>query len=612
MRSPRVDEKLADLPTVPGCYIYKNRTGRVIYVGKAINLRNRVRSYFQQSANHTAKTRRLVAQIHDLEYIVCSNELEALVLECNLIKRHRPQYNVKLRDDKHYPYLCLTTSEPYPRLFLTRRIRQDGNRYFGPYTSTRTVYATMDLVKDAFPLVTCGKKYTGEYVHRPCLYHELCKCPAPCANLANRDDYARTVKDVVGFLEGKRRGIIKDLRRQMAEASEALEFERAAKLRDRVMAVEQITERQQVISTRMIDQDVIALVTDENDSCVQMLYIRGGKLVGQNHFLLDNAEEGESTAEAVAGFLKDYYESAAVPQEVVLPCDIEETAIVQSWLRQKRGSNVEIAVPLRGERKRLLEMAAENAAHAMVQVRAEQRARMAGGRQSLSELAAIIEMDPPPRRIECFDISNFANEAFVGSMVVCIDGVMAKAEYRRFRIKRQTEHPDDVGMMREVLERRLQAALDDDPKYTDLPDLIIVDGGTGQLDAALKAMETTGLHRPVCGLAKRFELLVLPNRPDPVELPRRSQALFLAQRIRDEAHRFANAYREKLQTKRVLGSVLDSVPGVGPVRRKALLTHFGDVDRIRSATVEELAAAPSMDRRAAEAVHTYFQAPEEE
>ncbi len=608
-----LNEKLKALPSKPGCYLYKDANAQVIYVGKAISLRNRVRSYFQKGASLTPKTRRLVQAIRDFETIVVESELEALVLECTLIKKHQPHYNVRLRDDKHYPYLCITTSEPFPRLILTRRVRQDGNKYFGPYSSSRSVYGTMDLIKTIFPLVSCGKPFTGRAVQKPCLYFHMGQCLAPCAGLADKTEYQQAVKDVVAFLEGRQDQIIRDLRKKMEEASEGLHFERAARLRDRLRAVEEVMARQKVISTQMIDQDVIAIVGEDDrsgNSLVQMFYIRGGKLIGQNHFLLEGTDEAESQNVAVQEFVKQYYQDAAyVPQEILLPMDIDETVIVQQWLRQKRGSKVEITVPLRGDKKRLVEMASENASHAMEQVRAEMRAKLGNTERALNELADALALEGPPKRIECFDISNFQGDHFVGSMVVCENGQMNKSEYRRFKIKFQYSEagkPDDFAMIREVLSRRLLEGKAGNPKFSSMPDLIIVDGGKGQLTSALAAMDSTGVLLPVCGLAKRFELLIVPNEPDPVALPRTSQALYLVQRIRDEAHRFANAYRVMLQSKKQTQSLLDTIPGIGPTRRKALLKHFGSLDIIRSATLEQIGSAPTMNRAAAETVFNYL------
>lgn len=609
MSTPALIEKLATLPTRPGCYLYKDKNGTVIYVGKAINLRNRVRSYFQKSANLTPKVRRLVSHIQDLEYIVTDSELEALVLECSLIKKHQPHYNVRLRDDKQYPYLCLTTSEPFPRLMLTRRVRQDNHRYFGPYPNSRAVYATMEVINRLFPLIACGKSFDGKPVQSPCLYYHMGQCLAPCAGLAEKAEYLSAVRDVTDFLEGRQEEIVKKLRGQMETAAENLEFERAARLRDQVRGVEEVLQRQKVITTELIDQDVIAVVEDTtglNGACVQMFYIRGGKLIGQNHFLVEGAGE-ESQSQIVQEFVKQYYQTASfIPQEILLPCDLDEITIVQSWLRQKKGRKVEVQVPARGDKKRLIEMATENAVHALDQIKADLHARLGNTERALQELAETLGLSDPPLRIECYDISNTQGQNPVASMVVCERGQMAKSEYRRFKIKWHGETPDDYAMMREVITRRLQEAKAENPKFIRLPDLLIVDGGRGQVSVAAQAMAETGIAVPLAGLAKQFEHLFLPNEPDPVILPRTSQALYLVQRIRDEAHRFANSYQARLRGKRQTHSVLDDIPGIGPKRRKSLQLHFGSLNKIRAATVAELAAAPGMNAKAAETVYDHL------
>ena len=611
MPTQAVEEKLATLPTRPGCYLHKDAHGTIIYVGKAINLRNRVRSYFQKGANHTPKVRRLVSNIVDFEYIVCENELEALVLECTLIKKHQPHYNVRLRDDKQYPYLCLTVSEPFPRLMLVRRVRQDGNRYFGPYPSSRAVYATMELINRLFPLISCGKSFDGRPVQKPCLYHHLGQCLAPCAGLADKSDYGIAVKDVGDFLDGRQEQIIKKLRLEMEEAAENLEFERAVRLRDRLQGVEEVLQRQKVITNDMVDQDVIAVVEDTtglNGACVQMFFIRGGKLIGQNHFLVEGTGE-ESQSEVVSQFVTQYYQGANfIPTEILLPCDMDEISIVQSWLRQKKGRKVEITVPIRGDKKRLMDMATENAGHALEQMKAEMRAKLGSTERALQELADALGLPEPPKRIECFDISNTQGENQVASMVVCENGQMNKQEYRRFKIKREDDKPNDFASMKEVVLRRLLEAKADNPRFNRLPGLLIVDGGRGQVSSAMAAMEEAGIAVPLAGLAKQFEHLFLPNEPDPVILPRTSQALYLVQRIRDEAHRFANTFQAQLRGKKATHSVLDDIPGIGPKRRKSLQLHFGSVRKMKEATLAELAQAPGMNLNLAETVYAHLHA----
>ncbi len=609
MPTQAVEEKLGSLPTRPGCYLHKDASGTIIYVGKAINLRNRVRSYFQKGANHTPKVRRLVSHIADFEYIVCDSELEALVLECTLIKKHQPHYNVRLRDDKQYPYLCLTVSEPFPRLILVRRVRQDNNRYFGPYPNSRAVYATMELINRLFPLISCGKSFDGRPVQKPCLYHHLGQCLAPCAGLADKAEYGLAVKDVGDFLEGRQEQIIRKLRAEMEQAAEDLEFERAARLRDRLQGVEEVLQRQKVISNDLIDQDVIAVVEDNtglNGACVQMFFIRGGKLIGQNHFMVEGTGE-ETQSEVVSQFVTQYYQGANfIPQEILLPCDMDEISIVQSWLRQKKGRKVEISVPVRGDKKKLVDMATENAGHALEQMKAEMRAKLGNTDRALKELADALGLPEPPKRIECFDISNTQGENQVASMVVCENGQMNKQEYRRFKIKRDDAKPNDFASMKEVVTRRLLEAKADNPRFNRLPGLLIVDGGRGQVSSAMAAMEEAGVAVPLAGLAKQFEHLFLPNEPDPVILPRTSQALYLVQRIRDEAHRFANTFQAQLRGQKATRSVLDDIPGIGPKRRKALQLHFGSVRKMREATLADLAQAPGMNLKLAETVYDHL------
>jgi len=609
MHTQELLAKLATLPTKPGCYLHKDKAGTVIYVGKAVNLRNRVRSYFQKGAAHTPKIRRLVSNIDDLEYIVTDTELEALVLECSLIKKHKPHYNVRLRDDKQYPYLCLTTAEPFPRLLLVRRVREDGNKYFGPYPNSRSVYATMEHVNRNFPLVACGKRFDGRPVQKACLYHHMGQCLAPCAGLAEPAEYQSAVKDVVDFLEGRQEHVVKKLRAEMETASENLEFERAARLRDRVHGVEAVLQRQKVITNDLIDQDVIAVVEDEtglNGACVQMFFIRGGKLIGQNHFLVEGTDE-QTQNEVVQEFVKQYYQSANfIPQEILLPCDMDEIAIVQSWLRQKKGKRVEVQVPIRGDKKKLVDMATENATHALEQIKAEMRSKLDNTQRALRELGEALGLHAPPQRIECFDISNTQGENQVASMVVCEAGQMDKALYRRFKIKREDDRPNDFASMREVIARRLNQAKSGNPKFSRLPDLLIVDGGRGQVSSAVAAAEETGVEVPIAGLAKQFEHLFLPNEPDPVILPRTSQALYLVQRIRDEAHRFANTFQAQVRGKKATRSVLDDIPGIGPRRRKALQLYFGSIAKMRAASAADLVKAPGMNPKLAEVVFDYL------
>lgn len=598
--------KLSTLPKQPGCYLFKDASGTVLYVGKAVNLRQRVRSYFQKSAQHTPKVARMVRRIADLEWIVTDSELEALILECNLIKRHRPPYNVLMRDDKSYPYLCLTMGEKFPRLLVTRRVRKDGSRYFGPFANSNAVWSTHRLLHRTFPLIPCGKVWSGEAVQRPCLYYHMGRCLAPCAGLADADAYRQVVEQVVLFLEGKGDTLIRQLEAQMMEAAENLEFERAAKIRDQIRALQDVLQRQKMVNPEGTDEDVIALVKDERGACVQMFFIRGGKLLGQRHFFVSEGAE-EQPGAIIGEFLKQYYQEAPeVPERILLPYEVEEGRLISQWLRQRRGSAVEIRVPHRGEEARLVELAAHNAELALQSLRQELEHQSEWLESALLELQEELHLPHLPQRIEAYDISNIQGIAPVGSMVVFEGGQPKKSDYRRFRIRWHPESPNDFAMMQEVLTRRLREAMEGDEKWRTLPDLILIDGGRGQLNAALEVIQSMGLQIPAIGLAKRHEEVILPDEPEPLELPRHSKALHLLQRIRDEAHRFALAYHRKLREERAVRSPLDEIPGIGPRRKKMLLRLFGSIDRIRSASVEELASVPSMTRRLAEQVLDYL------
>jgi excinuclease ABC subunit C len=630
-----VQDKLKGLPACPGCYIYRDAEGNVLYVGKALSLRSRVRSYFQKSARHGPRISRLVAKVAEIETITVDSEVEALVLECNLIKKHRPPYNVRLRDDKSYPYITIT-NEKFPRVLFTRKVKRDGARYFGPYTSAYNVRDTLQLLHKTFPLIPCGKSWSGRQEQRPCLYFHLGRCLAPCAGLADADEYKQVVGHVEKFLQGREEGILDDLKKAMEQAVEALDFEKAAKLRDQLLGIQNLLERQKVLVGEDVDQDVVAVVKDDRGAAIQMLYIRGGKLIGQRQFMLDGAAS-VSPAEAVQEFVKQYYADAPeVPREVLLPMEIEERGIVQTWLRQRRGSAVTVDVPRGGEKLRLVEMAATNAEQALTLFQQELAQKEAWAEEAMTQLQDSLELPMPPVRIEGYDISNIQGTAPVGSMVVVENGESAKAEYRRFKIRYHPEDPNDFAMMHEVITRRLKAYVDGDAKFAKLPDLIMIDGGRGQLAAALKARDELGVHVPMVGLAKRLELIVLPTQVDPslqgeapapvleeaysygraaprkyvyrdVEMPLHSPGLLLLRKLRDEAHRFALTYHRKVRDKRFAGSALEEIPGVGPRRKRLLLRTFGSLDGIRRASAEDIAAVPTMTKRLAEQVKDYLQ-----
>ncbi len=589
-------EKLSHLPDKPGVYLMKDASGRIIYVGKAVNLKNRVRSYFQTSRAHSPKTVALVARIADLEFIVTASEIEALILECNLIKKHRPKYNISLRDDKSFPYVKVTVNEPYPQVYVTRRVVKDGARYFGPYTDAGAIHATIALLRRLFPLRTCRKLDAP----RPCLQHHIKRCLAPCAGKVDEKTYGEMIRAVLLLLEGRSDDVVKELRRRMAEAAANLEFERAARLRDQVAAVEKVVEKQNIV-TGAGDQDAVGLARSAAGTCAQVFFIRSGKLVGREHFLLTGGEDEEDAA-ALAAFVKQYYSQAAfIPREVLLPEPLPEQELLAEWLSGLKGGRVRVETPKRGTKRDLVTMAADNAAVVL----AEQAARLAAdaGRTAgaVAELAEYLGLSAPPARIECFDISHIQGAETVASMVVFEDGAANKDEYRRYKLKTVEGKPDDFRSMAEVVGRRFRGA------EGLLPDLVIIDGGKGQLSAALAVIRELGVTVPVVGLAKEFEHIFREGESEPLILPRSSQALFLVQRIRDEAHRFAITYHRKLRARRNLVSVLDHVPGIGPARRKALWEHFGSLAKIRAATVEELAAAPGMTRPTAEAVYAFFQ-----
>ncbi len=591
----------------------KDSGGKIIYVGKAINLRSRVRSYFQSSSEHSIKTQHLVRDIADIDWIVVSSELEALILEMNLIKKHRPQYNVRLKDDKRYPYIKAHWNEPFPKITVTRNLENDGGKYYGPYTSVWAVHSTLDLLRKIFQYRTCDRIITGMDA-RACLYYDIKLCSAPCIGKINETDYNQMIIDLGKFLEGQTDPILDRLRLAMQEMSEALQFEKAAALRDQIQAIERVVEKQKVISTQNMDSDVIALARSNGEACVQIFFVRGGKLIGRDYFILEGADD-EKNSEVIAQFLMQFYsQSTHIPSEVLLPEDIEEAMIIQHWLnQQKQGKKIQIQVPHRGMPKQLVEMASENAMETLRSLKSQWE--MDKNKQSiaLAELQAAFGMSNPPNRMECYDISNTQGTASVGSMVVFEQGVPNKKHYRRFNIKTVSQ-PDDFASMEEVLTRRFrrwQAYHENDevgkkaePSFSLLPDLLIVDGGKGQLGRALKVLEKFGLQNTIkaVGLAKNEELVILPDQQEPLALPRNSQGFFMMQRIRDEAHRFAITAHRNQRGKNSLKSILDEIPGIGPARKKTLLTEFGSVETLRQASVEDISKLPGINRSLAEEI----------
>lgn len=619
MTQHKFAEILKNLSTKPGVYLYKNAAGKVIYVGKAVNLRARVRSYFHQSAQHTPKIRQLVEEIDDIEFIVSGSELEALLLENNLIKKHQPRYNVRLKDDKRYPYIKVHWQDPFPRVTTTRRILDDGARYFGPYTAASAAYQTLDLVRKVFPYLTCTRTITGED-ERACLYYHIGRCAAPCIGVVNQEEYRTIIQGLCDFLAGRTGAVVADLQRQMQEAAEALDFEKAALVRDQIQAIEHVVEKQKVMSPMMADHDVIAFARENSDTCVQVFFIRAGRLIGREYFLLDGTVEEDDQA-IVTSFIKQFYDQVStVPPEILLPQEVDEVMIIRDWLRSKRGANVMLKVPRRGQKRELVQMASENAAETLSHLRAQWQADESKQNEALSDLQQSLNLAEPPMRIECYDVSTLQGTNTVSSMVVFVKGVPRKSDYRRFKM-RQVKGQDDFASMQETLRRRFKRMKDagyqlkENPGKKDeynawslLPDLVIVDGGKGQLNAALEVLDEFNLRDavPIAGLAKREEELFIPDQSESVLLPRNSQGLYLMQRIRDEAHRFAVEYHRKLRGKRSIASQLDEIPGIGPRRRQRLLKTFGSIEAIRQASVDDLAAVPGMTRRAAEQVKSYL------
>ncbi len=617
--SPHIEILLDNLPNNPGCYLMKNADGKVIYVGKAINLRNRVRSYFHSSAQENPKTRQLVRKIADIEWIVVGSELEALILEMNLIKKHRPHYNVRLKDDKRYPYVKVHWADPFPKVTVTRQMVHDGSRYFGPYTSVWAVHQTLDILRRIFPYLTCDREINGKD-ERACLYYDIKLCTAPCIGAINQEKYRQMIDDLCQFLDGRTEPIVSRLRLEMDQASKELRFERAAALRDQIRAIENVVERQKVVSPDYVDSDVLAMARSNGEAVVQVFFIRGGKLIGRDYFVLEGAADTPDS-DVIAEFLKQFYDQASkVPAQVLLPQDIEELQIIRQWLSQKQeGQKVEIFVPRTGPQQELIQMAAENAAETMHVLQAEWQADKHRQEQALADVQEALGLPEPINRIECYDISNTQGTAAVGSMVVFEQGVPSKSLYRRFNI-RSVQGPDDFASMEEVLNRRFnrwQAAREigdapgkkPDKAFAILPDLLIVDGGKGQLSRAVEVLKRFNLldKVPVAGLAKQNEELFVPERVNPVVLPRHSQGLYLVQRVRDEAHRFAITSHRNRRTRMGLASRLDAIPGIGPVRRKALLNHFGTIKKIEQASLEELQAVPGITPQLAEAIKSYLE-----
>ncbi|MGH2533536.1 MAG: excinuclease ABC subunit UvrC [Thermomicrobiales bacterium] len=588
---PNFSTRLSALPTQPGVYLMKDDRDEVIYVGKAAALRNRVRSYFQSMRGMDPKTRELVSHIVDFEVIRTDTPTEALILENELIKRYQPKYNVMLKDSKTYPYLKITNEE-WPRVISTRRIVEDGGRYFGPYTSAGSAYKTLNLLNRLFPYRKCEKKITGH--DDVCLYYHIHQCTAPCISAVDRDTYMRAIEGAALFLSGRGEEVIEALDEEMHQAADAWNFERAAELRDRVQAVRHVLERQKIVSASGTNADVIAVAQGAGgDAGIQVGFLRNGKILGSEFFPMRATVE-DQPGQILAGFLSQFYaEAAMVPPSIMLqhPLPPDEASIIADWLRERRGGKVDLSAPQRGQKRGLVEMVAKSAEDNLEQSRLKFLSDEQKTTASMTELADALDLPRLPRRIECFDISNIQGTNPVASMVVFEDGKPAKKEYRRFTIK-TVVGANDFAMMNEVIKRRFRRAAESEEetngKWTTLPELVIVDGGKGQVNAALEALNEVGMSLPIAGLAKENEELFLPGRALSVILPRDSQALFLVQRVRDEAHRFALTFHRQRRSKSAFQSSLDTIPGVGPKRRKALIRHFGSLRAVKEASESDL------------------------
>lgn len=610
MDRSQIERRLESLPTRPGVYIFRGGDGQILYVGKAINLRNRVRSYFRDSPA-SRKIERMVREIADFEITVVDSELEALILECSLIKTHRPHYNVKLRDDKQYPLIRVTTAEAWPRADIVRHRREDGNQYFGPWTDSGSVRSMLALLNKLFPFRTCPREITGEDT-RPCLQFHIKRCLGPCIAATTREEYRAMIDRMCRFLGGRYEEVVEDLGTRMEQAAERLNFERAAYYRDQIRTIEKIMERQRVFGASNQDADLIAFARDNGHTCVQMFFVRGGRMVERAAFPLVNTQD-ESAENILGAFLKQFYDRAAqVPPEILIPNELDEAAVIEEWLHRSRGSTVVIRVPRDVEEQERLKLVEENAVEALAQMKAKWLADETKTSAALGELAEQLELLEPPQRIECYDISNTQSSFIVASMVVFENGQPRRDQYRRFRIK-DVQGPNDFASMQEVLRRRFKRAkaelpLGDvattpDKGWKRLPGLVIVDGGKGQLSAAWEVFGELNVENvTIVGLAKEHEEIFTVGSTDPVVLPRGSEALYLVQRVRDEAHRFANTYHRTLRGRAALKSPLDEVPGVGPKLKQALLRKLGSVDAIRSAGDADLLEIKGMNRRVLTAI----------
>ena len=614
-----IEEELKKLPAQPGVYIMHDDKDEIIYVGKAISLKNRVRQYFQSSRNKTAKIEKMVSRIARFEYILTDSELEALVLECNLIKEHRPKYNTMLKDDKTYPYIKVTVSEAFPRILFSRTMKKDKNKYFGPFTSSGAVKDMIDLLHKIYRIRTCSRNLPRDIgKDRPCLYYHIRQCDGPCQGFISQEDYQKQIKEVLDFLSGKYDPVTKLLTDRMYAASEEMEFEKAAEYRDLLKSVRQIAQKQKITSQSMDDRDIIAMAKDERDVVVQVFFVRDGRLIGREHFHVE-AGTAETNSQILNGFVKQFYAGTPfIPHEIWCQEELEDAEVISSFLSGRRGQKVKILVPKKGEKEKLVELAKKNAKMVLDQDKEKIKREELRTTGAMNQIGGLIGLSRV-RRIEAYDISNISGFESVGSMIVYEDGRPKRNDYRKFRIK-TVQGPNDYASMREVLTRRFSHGLAEREEilegggalsmgsFTRFPDLIMMDGGRGQVNIALEVLEELGIAIPVCGMVKddshRTRGLYYNNEEVPID--RYSEGFKLITRIQDEAHRFAIEYHRSLRGKTQVRSVLDDIRGIGPARRKALMRYFKTIEAVREAGVEELLEVPQMNQAAAEAVYSFF------
>ena len=611
--------QLKILPENPGVYLMKNSLGEIIYVGKAKILKNRVRQYFRNSKNHSEKVKAMVKNIAEFEYIVTDSEMEALILECNLIKKYSPKYNISLKDDKFYPFIKITTNEDFPRVFVTRNFARDGNKYFGPYTNGAAVYETINLIRKVFPIRTCKKAIVeGGEPTRTCLNFHIGKCNGPCGGYVSKEDYSKIINSVIDILNGKDKEITKELKRKMEEASMNLEFEKAASYRDKILAIEALVQKQKMFKVTDEDEDFINIYSDEKDSCIQIFFLRGGKITGREHFMIENTAL-ENPSDVISQFIVNFYSGATKIGKTIYVPEVSDKEVLEEFLSVKRESKVILKVPQKGDKKSMLDMVRENAKITLEQFKEKIVMEKEINNIALNELRNVLSLDELPHRIEAYDISNIQGVDSVGSMIVFEDGKAKNSNYRRFRIK-TVKGANDYDSMREILERRFSHGLREikeiqerelvfsNGKFSNFPDLIMMDGGKGQVNIALDVLKKLDIDIPVCGLVKddKHQTRGIIYNNEEIIINRSSNLMQLIRRIQDEVHRFAITYHRSLRDKRTLHSILDDIPYIGSKRRKELLMKFGSVEKVKEATLEELLETPSIDRKSAQSILDYF------